>query len=173
MNKAILFGMLALALLGLTGSGVAAQATDITITLMEQNGSGQTGAAALGDSPTAGQVIVAIAISPSDVPQPAHIHKGTCANLDPKPAYPLTNVVNGESVTTVNTTMAELLSSPYAINVHKSGPEASIYVSCGDIVANVVGMPRSGSNQTVFLAALGLLAVSVTLIGMRLAQRKA
>lgn len=28
----------------------------------------------------------------SDVPHPAHIHEGTCANLNPTPKYPLANV---------------------------------------------------------------------------------
>ena len=68
--------------------------------------------------------------------QPAHIHKGTCAKLDPKPTYPLSDVVGGMSKTTVpGITVAKLLAAPMAINVHKSAKELPTYVACGNISA--------------------------------------
>ena len=66
-------------------------------------------------------------------PQPAHIHKGTCAELDPTPLYTLTNVEGGKSETTVNVALDKLTGSDLAINVHKSEPEIKTYVSCGNI----------------------------------------
>jgi hypothetical protein len=62
-----------------------------------------------------------------------HIHKGTCANLDPKPTYPLSPVVNGKSETTVNASLDSLEKGGYAINGHKSAQEAKTYVFCGPI----------------------------------------
>ena len=139
MRKAGLLVVFALVLFGSSGGGVFAQATGpaanhpVTITLNEQNGSGQTGTATLTEAN--GQLMVSINLSNgSSTPQPAHIHKGTCANLDPVPTYPLTSIVDGKSETTLTLTMATLSAGQYAINVHKSGAEAKIYVACGDIV---------------------------------------
>ncbi|MBV8749147.1 MAG: hypothetical protein JO103_05485 [Candidatus Eremiobacteraeota bacterium] len=98
----------------------------------EQNGSGENGTAMLHD--TAKGVVVTIHIKNAKGPQPVHIHKGTCAKLDPKPTYGLHNVVNGMSITTVpGVTVAQLEKSPFAINVHKSLTDIPTYVSCGDI----------------------------------------
>jgi hypothetical protein len=136
MKKTSIVVLLALLLSVLAGSAVAAQATGTTVHLSEQNGSGQNGSATL-TATADGKLMVVLDITPgaADVAQPAHIHEGTCANLNPKPKYPLTSVMNGKSETTVATTLAELTATPHAINVHKSGPEAAVYVSCADIVA--------------------------------------
>jgi hypothetical protein len=105
------------------------------IRLAEQNKSGETGTATLFDG--AKGLIVKLRMSGGgDVDQPAHIHKGTCDKLDPKPAYPLKTVHDGQSETTVEgVTIAQLEKAPYAINVHKSAKEIPVYVSCGNIVA--------------------------------------
>ncbi|HVL26105.1 MAG TPA: hypothetical protein VM450_18575 [Thermomicrobiales bacterium] len=75
---------------------------------------------------------------------PSHIHKGTCAELDPNPAYPLNDVTQigdgavASSTTTVDVSLDDLLASPYAINVHKSAEDISTYVACGDLTGPVV-----------------------------------
>lgn len=103
--------------------------------LVTQNNSGESGRATLFDG--AKGLIVKLRMSGGgEVDQPAHIHKGTCEKLDPKPTYPLKMVHDGQSETTVEgVTLAQLQKSPYAINVHKSAKEAAIYVSCGNLVA--------------------------------------
>jgi len=104
----------------------------VNVTMNEQNGSGENGTAMLHD--TAKGLVVTIHIKNAKGPQPVHIHKGTCAKLDPKPAYALHNVVNGMSTTTVpGVTIAQLEKSPFAINAHKSLTDIPTYVSCGDI----------------------------------------
>jgi hypothetical protein len=104
------------------------------IRLAEQNKSGETGTATLLDG--AGGLIVRLRMNGSDVDQPAHIHKGTCEKLDPKPAYALTTVHDGMSEKTVEgVTIAQLEKAPYAINVHKSTKELPVYVACGNITA--------------------------------------
>src|SRR4051812_16785239 len=67
---------------------------------------------------------------------PAHIHLGSCTNLDPNPTYMLADVAAPadanaststaaaipveESVTTVDAALPDLRSGGYAINIHQS-----------------------------------------------------
>jgi hypothetical protein len=107
-------------------------AKPIQIHLTGQNDSGESGTATLMDG--AKGLIVKLRVTGGSAAQPVHIHKGTCAKLDPKPAYPLKTVIDGSSETTVpGITIAELLKAPYAINVHKSTSEIPTYVACGNI----------------------------------------
>jgi len=126
-------------ILGATGQSPApapaAHKLPMQIRLAEQNKSGETGTATLLDG--AKGLIVRLRMNGGgDVDQPAHIHKGTCDKLDPKPAYPLANVHDGKSEKTVEgVTLAQLEKAPYAINVHKSTKEIPVYVACGNISA--------------------------------------
>lgn len=105
----------------------------ITLELGEQNESGESGMATLTEVDGQLQVVLSMTGFPEDTPQPAHIHEGSCPDVGPV-TYPLTNVLNGDSETMLEVTLAQLASEmPLAINVHKSGPEASVYVSCGDL----------------------------------------
>ncbi len=104
--------------------------------MQAQNGSGENGTATLTQEKTGVEVAVKLAGAPSGVEQPMHIHQGTCAHLSPAPKYPLTSAAGGSSTTLVKgATLAELLASPFAINVHKSATDLKTYVSCGDISA--------------------------------------
>jgi plastocyanin len=81
---------------------------------------------------------------------PAHIHLGTCAELDPSPTFPLTDIAlasaesAGEaedgtaipverSLTTVEATLEDLRSGDYAINVHQSAEDIGTYIACGSL----------------------------------------
>lgn len=106
----------------------------VQIKLAPQNGSGEAGTATMMDGSKGLIVRVRLAGGTEGVAQPMHIHKGTCATLDPKPLYPLKNVMNGTSETTLpDVTLAQLQKSPYAINVHKSTSDIATYVSCGNV----------------------------------------
>jgi hypothetical protein len=113
------------------GSGDSAKS--VTVKLDEQNDSGESGTATLTAEGSSTKVVLELENPASPDPQPAHIHPGTCAELDPTPAYPLTNVQDGKSETTVNVALDELKGGEFAINVHKSEPEIETYVSCGNI----------------------------------------
>jgi hypothetical protein len=110
----------------------AAGGDTVTVELTEQNGSGESGTAMLSAEGEQTRVVLELS-NPTSDSQPAHIHQGTCANLDPAPAFPLPNVENGSSEATVDVTLDELTSSEYAVNVHQSNDEADVYVACGDI----------------------------------------
>jgi hypothetical protein len=105
------------------------------IRLAEQNKSDESGTATLFDG--AKGLIVRLRLRGGEsVDQPAHIHKGTCEKLDPKPAWALTTVHEGQSEKVIEgVTLAQLQKAPYAINVHKSTKEIPVYVACGNIVA--------------------------------------
>lgn len=104
-----------------------------TLDLKEQNNSGITGTVEF--SPTSeGKVEVEIELDGSEGgPHPAHVHAGSCADLDPAPKWPLNNVVDGQSKTTIDVDLSELTAQEYAVNVHDSPENADLYVACADL----------------------------------------
>ena len=122
----------------------------VTIKMAAQNNSNETGTATLTQAGKNVQVTIDLSNAPAAA-QPAHIHPGTCAKLNPAPKYPLSNVVNGKSTTTLkNVNLGDLTSGAFAINVHKSTSDLATYVSCGDIPAASPGgaMPASSPSPT-------------------------
>ena len=112
-------------------TGIAlAQGSPVTVQLGEQNKSGETGTATITPQGSKTQVVLLINGAPAEA-QPAHIHDGTCASLDPKPRIPLQNVMNGKSTTTLDMPMSAVTKG--AINVHKSASDVKTYVACGDL----------------------------------------
>jgi hypothetical protein len=113
------------------GGKMGAMTTD-TVKLAAQNGSGESGTATLTQG--ADGLTVKLDLTGGSGDQPAHIHKGTCAKLDPAPAFPLETVSDGKSTTLLkNVKLSELMSGTYAINVHKSTADLKDYVACGDL----------------------------------------
>jgi hypothetical protein len=170
-----------LALLALAGSAYATPGTvQVTgghwvATLNAQNGSGEDGTVTM-TAVDAGHTQVVIQLSNgTSTPQPAHVHEGTCATLNPKPLYPLNNVVDGMSDTTIAVSLDSIVHGGYAVNVHKSATEAAIYVSCGDTFVNTAsplnpGMPTTGGAQPLLPFGLALLALALLATGLRLSR---
>jgi Cu/Zn superoxide dismutase len=107
-------------------------AKSVSVRMHAQNKSGESGSAKLtpqGADKT--RVEISLKGAPKGTPQPAHIHQGSCAKLDPKPKYGLENVVDGKSSTVVPVGIDAVRGM--AINVHKSADDLKTYVSCGDI----------------------------------------
>ena len=119
---------------GKKSGGKKGGAKTVNVKMAAQNKSKETGTAkltAIDEGKT--RVEISIKGAPQGTPQPAHIHEGTCAKLDPKPKWGLENVVDGKSTTEVPVGLAELQKGTYAVNVHKSGEDIKTYVSCGNI----------------------------------------
>ena len=114
-------------------SAALAQDKPVTVTLASQNASGEKGTATLTPQGDKTEVEIKLAGAPNSVQQPAHIHEGNCANLDPKPRVPLQNVVGGKSTTTLNMKLDDIVSKGGAINVHKSAEDVKTYVACGNL----------------------------------------
>jgi plastocyanin len=85
---------------------------------------------------------------------PAHIHLGSCTELDPNPTYMLTDVAllpgaedaSGgnaaavpveRSVTTVEDTLENLSTGGYAINIHQSVDDIGTYIACGNLTGAI------------------------------------
>lgn len=112
----------------------AGRGDTMTIKIKAQNGSGESGAATLTRMGNRTRVVVAIKGENTTGKQPAHVHKGTCAKLDPKPTYPLHDVILGKSNTVIDASFDQLTASPMAINIHESAAQIQKYVACGDIL---------------------------------------
>ncbi|MHB1233716.1 MAG: hypothetical protein ACYCZQ_14215 [Burkholderiales bacterium] len=112
----------------------AAKEKPITVNLEAQNNSGETGTATLTPEGRKTKVVIEMSNATAGVAQPAHIHKGTCANLDKAPKWKLKPVKDGKSTTVVPASLKTILKDKTAINVHKSLKEIKDYVACGDIV---------------------------------------
>jgi len=109
-----------------------AKNASLIVTLQDQNGSGQDGTATLYERE--GKTVVMVEVQKgTKTPQPAHLHMGMC----PKPGgvkYPLVNVVEGKSETTLDVPLSQLLAElPLAVNIHKSAAIIDTYVACGNI----------------------------------------
>lgn len=156
-RRIIQTSMLALGLLAATAAvspvaavGPTALVDPVTIQLGAQNNSGIAGSATLtdlGNNQT--RVVIAVTGFTAGTPSPVHIHEGTCTTLNPAVKFPLTNLVDGKSETTVPVALSAVLAAPHAINAHKSAQEASVYVSCGNVVAasttGTGGQPATGT----------------------------
>ncbi len=112
---------------------IMGSSSGVTVKLLEQNTSGESGTALLEEIDGKVEVTVSVKGQPARSTQPAHIHLGSC----PTPGaveYPLTSLQNGTSLTRLDVTMVELKAKlPLAINLHKSADETEVYISCGDI----------------------------------------
>jgi LPXTG-motif cell wall-anchored protein len=162
---------LVLALLAATTTIAAAQGT-ATLQLVPQNNSGIGGMATFTQS--GGGVMVDLKVTGAGAgPQPAHIHEGTCAQLNPTPKYTLASVTNGSSNTTLQTTFQALAATPHAAHLHKSADEISVYVACADITP--ASLPRTGQAESttgLVSAAFGLSLLGLGLMLRRRAQRR-
>lgn len=116
-----------------TPSTMPALENMVAVQLNEQNNSGEYGNATLKE--VDGKVVVTVDVknAPRGVSQPAHIHVGSCIAIGAV-KYPLKNILNGMSETTLNVSMSELSAQgPLALNVHKSTTQSDVYVSCGNV----------------------------------------
>lgn len=112
--------------------GEAMMGKDIMVTLGALNNSGQTGKAMFAHMGDKTKVTVEIATG-AGVPQPSHIHAGTCA-APGAIVYPLSLVVNGKAETILDASLETIGGKlPLVVIVHKSKEEAKIFTSCGEL----------------------------------------
>jgi hypothetical protein len=123
--------VVAAASLLLAAGGALAQDAPVTVKLGPENGSGESGTATFTPQGNKTEVVLQLTGAPATA-QPAHIHEGSCAKLNPAPKIPLQNVVNGKSTTVLDMPMKQVMAGG-AVNVHKSAQDVKTYVACGDL----------------------------------------
>ena len=159
---------LIVALLAATTTIAAAQQQATTLQLVQQNNSGISGTATF--TPSGGGLTVDLKVTGAGAgPQPAHIHGGTCAQLNPTPEFTLASVTNGASTTTLQTTLQALAATPHAVHMHKSADELSVYVACADI--NPSSLPRTGEADSTPALISGAIGLGLAGLGLTLLRR--
>lgn len=133
-RAALISFLVAAAVPVVAGCGLApGPAPTLSITLQTLGESGVGGTVTFTDLQD-GRVRVDIKVEPAGHrDMPAHIHPGSCAELVPQPRYPLENVRDGRSITTITATTAELLADDLAVNLHASVQDLATYTACADI----------------------------------------
>jgi LPXTG-motif cell wall-anchored protein len=159
---------LVLALLAATTTLAAAQEQATTLQLAQQNNSGVSGTATF--TPSGGGLRVDLKVTGAGTgPEPAHIHPGSCAQLDPTPQFTLSPVANGASTTEIQTTLAALTASPHAVHMHKSADEVSVYVACADIKPS--SLPATGQAESTTGLISGAAGLAILGLGVLLRRR--
>ena len=110
--------------------------------VQQQNFSGQVGDVTLHAEGSNTRVVLDIKGADGKT-EAAHIHRGkgceASSEINPAPVWPLKNVVNGHSETTLDVNEAKLLSGNYVVIVHAgtsmSGSQMR-YVACGHLYRN-------------------------------------
>ena len=128
----------------------------------ELNDSGVEGTVTLYD--VGEQTLVAILVEDAGDVHPAHIHEGTCDDLEPQPFAPLSNVENEEvSLSLVDTPLQELIDGDYAVDLHLSPNELGTLIVCANIEGTPVpATPGVGGISTPVATAEGTEEAGVT-----------
>ena len=110
-------------------SGAAQTPQIVVIPMNALNGSGESGTATL--RAQGKKTVVTIKLSNGVGEQPAHFHTGTCDKYQPRPLYPLEDVENGSSTTTLDVPIDRLIGGDLIVNVHKSYADIATQAACG------------------------------------------
>jgi hypothetical protein len=164
-------------LFGAAPATVGAQGQSLTLNMNPQNNSGISGTATLTDLGGGKTRVVIQATGAGAGPEPAHIHPGTCAQLNPTPAFTLSSITNGASTTDVDSTLQQLTASPFAVHMHKSLDELTVYVACAEITdsqaqARPGTLPRSGGGPVDDWTASYAVLAGIVLAGAGLVLRR-
>lgn len=133
MRVRMLFAAVAVLLAVFTFGVASSDNGALTITLDSVNNSGISGSAQLIPKGKQTEVKISVANEPVGASEPVHVHNGPCTRLDPVPLYPLRNVEEGTSDTTLDMPLSALTTGRYVINIHKSAADFGTYVACGPI----------------------------------------
>ncbi|MEA2598747.1 MAG: hypothetical protein QOF01_5216, partial [Thermomicrobiales bacterium] len=117
-----------------TATPATAGGESLGVELGERDGSGVNGLALL--APEGDRTAVTLLVQGATAEQVVLVHRGTCAALDPNPAFLLARPdATGHSQSALGVALAALRAEPHAIAIHASAGELGTVVACGDIPA--------------------------------------
>jgi hypothetical protein len=122
-----------------------ASAQIFSVPLDEVDESGVEGGASVRGVEGGVEIRIYITDGDTDGVHPVHIHEGRCNDLGDV-AYPLEDIVDGESETTLDISLGDILTGEYAINAHLSEDEMGVNVMCGNLPA-VEGLAPSDDDD--------------------------
>ena len=109
-----------------------ADANRLELEFEELNDSGLSGTATLYEA--GDQTIVELELEGTGDEHPAHIHEGTCDDIQPESAYSLENVGReGTSVSLVDVSLSELLEDDFVIDLHLAPNQLGLLIACAEI----------------------------------------
>jgi hypothetical protein len=154
-------GIVGGALVALVAIGVAF--ADTTIKLDPRDNSGVSGSVVLIPRGNQTEVTIKLTGAPAGASEPANINVGQCGLGEEGGihgvAYPLKNVVDGNSDTIVDVSLDSIATGSYAILVSESAANVSNFVTCGTVPI-ISALPKSGEIP------LGLVVVvALTVVG--------
>lgn len=104
----------------------------VVVRLGAVNGSGVEGLAVL--SPGEGGTTISLTLLGATTDQIGAVHAGTCATIDPLPAFALAGFDDsGRSTSLMNQAFDDASADPLAIVIHASAAEFGTVVACGEI----------------------------------------
>lgn len=116
----------------------------LELEFQELNDSGVSGTATLYEA--GDRTIVELDLEDTGENHPAHIHAGSCDDLQPEPAYPLENVgSDGQSTSIVDASLDELIDGDFAVDLHLSPNELGTLIVCADIEGEPEVPPAGGT----------------------------
>lgn len=115
------------------GKSVVNEDGSITVDMVEEDGSGQSGKTTFYRLAGENTRIVIDVDGGGDGPFPAWVHENACNRPDPALIDELKPVVDGRSETVIPVAFQHLRTSPHSVIVHRSRDALDDYVSCGSI----------------------------------------
>jgi len=129
----------------------------ITIDFTELNDSGVTGTATLYAS--GATTVVELDLEGTGEDHPAHIHAGTCDDIQPEPEYNLENAgEEGASTSVVDAPLNDLIDGDYVIDLHLAANQLGTLIVC----AGIEGEPTNAGGTPVAVGGQGDPTVTAT-----------
>lgn len=121
----------------------ADDAIRLEIPFEERNDSGVSGTATLFINGE--ETIVEIELEGAGESHPAHVHEGTCDEMNPESAWDLENVEDGTSTSVIDVPLSDLLNGEYVIDLHLAPNQLGLLIGC----ATIEGTPSNAGGTPV------------------------
>jgi hypothetical protein len=132
--KRIWISLIAAGMLTMAAISPAAGQNIFSVPLDSVDDSGVTGGASIRGVDEGVEITVFISAGDEGGVHPVNIYEGTCAELG-EVSEELENIEEGQSVTTIDSTLGDIMTGEYAIAVGASEDDAETHVMCGNIPA--------------------------------------